>query len=232
MTQYLSDKLRVLSFVSILLVLYIHSSFHENEINGMEINIMTQDFISGMVGRCAVPLFYIISGWLFFRKCPDGVLSVWRKMKKRVRTLLVPYLIGCLLCVCVSVAIAVLPGVSKYMNGNILPLFNESMGNIVCSVFYAGDTGMPVAYQLWFLRDLLLVIATAPLWYYALRYLRWAFVAVVFALTFFNIPNLPVFALFWFVLGGQLASVNVESCKFIRGGNSCFPCLSCCAWRK
>lgn len=75
MTQYLSDKLRVLSFVSILLVLYIHSSFHEDEINGMEINIMTQDFISGMVGRCAVPLFYIISGWLFLGNVPMVCLA-------------------------------------------------------------------------------------------------------------------------------------------------------------
>lgn len=29
MTQYLSDKLKVLSFISIMLVLYIHSDFKE-----------------------------------------------------------------------------------------------------------------------------------------------------------------------------------------------------------
>lgn len=35
MTQYLSNKLRVLSLISILFVLYIHSGFHSNEIEGM-----------------------------------------------------------------------------------------------------------------------------------------------------------------------------------------------------
>lgn len=37
MTQYLSDKFKVLSLISIILVLYIHSGFHDypNEIQGM-----------------------------------------------------------------------------------------------------------------------------------------------------------------------------------------------------
>lgn len=35
MTQYLSDKLRVLSLISIIFVLYIHSRFQPNEIMGM-----------------------------------------------------------------------------------------------------------------------------------------------------------------------------------------------------
>ena len=33
MTQYLSDKLKVLSFISIMLVLYIHSDFKEQDIS-------------------------------------------------------------------------------------------------------------------------------------------------------------------------------------------------------
>ncbi len=68
MTKFLSDKFKVLSFISIILVLYIHSGFHDypNEIQGMVFNTNLQNFISGMIGRCAVPLFYAISGYLFF----------------------------------------------------------------------------------------------------------------------------------------------------------------------
>ncbi len=218
MTQYLSDKLKVLSLVSIMLVLYIHSGFHDFEIGGMAANNAVQNFLSGMMGRCAVPLFYVISGWLFFRSLPDGVRSVWGKMRKRVRTLLVPYLVGALFCVGFSVAVAVAPGTAKYMNGSIMPLFQESIGKILCSIFYAGESGTPVAFQLWFLRDLILIVATAPLWYYALRYLRWVFVAAAFALTYLKIPHVPVVALFWFSLGGQLTTVNVEGKNVIRGG--------------
>lgn len=41
MNQYFSDKLKVMSFLLIILVLYIHSGFHEipSEISGMSFNI-------------------------------------------------------------------------------------------------------------------------------------------------------------------------------------------------
>ena len=81
MTQYLSDKLRVLSLISIILVLYIHSGFHADEIEGMVMNDRVQEFVSGMMGRCAVPLFYVISGYLFFLKVPEGMKSIYGKMR-------------------------------------------------------------------------------------------------------------------------------------------------------
>ena len=46
MTQYLSDKLKVLSFISIMLVLYIHSDFKEQDILGMFWNNKIQVIIS------------------------------------------------------------------------------------------------------------------------------------------------------------------------------------------
>lgn len=65
MTQYLSDKFKVLSLISIILVLYIHSGFHDypNEIQGMVFNTNLQNFISGMIGRCAVP-FVLCDKWI------------------------------------------------------------------------------------------------------------------------------------------------------------------------
>ena len=86
MTQYLSDKLRILSLISIIFVLYIHSNFHADEIEGMVMNDRFQEFISEMMGRCAVPLFYMVSGYLFFLKVPEEMASIYGKMKKRVRT--------------------------------------------------------------------------------------------------------------------------------------------------
>lgn len=212
MSQYLSDKLKVLSLFSMMLVLCIHSGFRELE------NNVVQEFLSGMIGRCAVPLFYVISGWLFFRSLHDGVRGVWAKMKKRVRTLLVPYIIGCVFCVGFSVIVAVTPGTSRFINDSIMPLFDKSFWDILCSVFYAKDGGLPIAYQLWFLRDLILIVAMAPLWYCGLRYLGWGFVVIVFSLTYLHLPHVPVSSLFWFSLGGQLTTIDIEGSKIIRGG--------------
>lgn len=210
MTQYLSDKLRILSLISIIIVLYIHSGFHADEIEGMAWNDRVQDFVSGMMGRCAVPLFYVISGYLFFLRVPEGMKSIYGKMRKRVGTLVVPYIIGCLFFVGFGVLMAVLPGVSKYMNSSLMPLFSKPIGEILRSIFYDADNGAPCAFQLWFLRDLILIVATSPLWYLCLKHLKWGFVAVVFVLTYFDVPHVPFYSLFWFVLGGQLTKAKIE----------------------
>ena len=208
MTQYLSDKLRVLSLVSIILVLYIHSGFHADEIEGMMMNDSVQTFVSGMIGRCAVPLFYVISGYLFFLKVPEGIKSIYGKMRKRVGTLVVPYIIGCLFFVGFGVLMAVLPGVSKYMNSSMMPLFSNPVGEILRSIFYDAGNGAPCAFQLWFLRDLILIVATSPLWYLLLKHLRWILVVTCFGFTYLHIQFIPFFALFWFLFGGQLVQVK------------------------
>ncbi len=211
MSHYLSEKLKVLSFFCIILVLYIHSQFNDFEISPYPAAKTVQGILSGILGKCAVPMFYVISGWLFFRSLPEGLSSVWAKMKKRAKTLLVPYLVGCAACTSFYMTVAVIPGTSKYMNFQILQLFNVSIGEIIYSIFY-----LPIAYPLWFLRDLILLVATAPLWYFALRYLKWGFVAAALALTFFDTPHVPALALFWFTLGGQLTTLYVESRSFTR----------------
>lgn len=93
------------------------------------INDRVQEFMSGMMGRCAVPLFYMISGYLFFLKVPEGMTSIYGKMMKRGRTLVVPYIIGCLFFVGFGVLMTVLPGVSKYMNSSVMPLFQSRWEN-------------------------------------------------------------------------------------------------------
>lgn len=208
MTQYLSNKLRVLSLISILFVLYIHSGFHSNEIEGMIWNYRCQDFVSVMVGRCAVPLFYVISGYLFFLKVSDGMKSIYAKIQKRIRTLLIPYIVGCLFFVGFGVLIAIMPGISKYVNGSVMPLFDKPIQQIICSIFYDQGDGSPCAFQLWFLRDLILIVATSPIWYLLLRYLKWLLVVISFCFTYLHIPFVPFYALFWFLLGGQLVQVR------------------------
>lgn len=216
MTQYLSDKLRVLSLISIIFVLYIHSRFQPNEIMGMAYYDKIQLFTSEMIGRCAVPLFYLISGYLFFMKVPDGVKSIGRKIRKRIKSLLIPYFIGCVFFVIFYSFIALLPWTSNLINSSssIMPLFQKPYSIILISIFYDGGTGYPCAFQLWFLRDLILIVATSPLWYLCLKHLKWGFVAVVFVLTYFDVPHVPFYSLFWFVLGGLLTKVKIE-----MGGN-------------
>jgi surface polysaccharide O-acyltransferase-like enzyme len=210
MTQYLSEKIKILSSTAILLVLYIHSGFHSNEIEGMKLNGYLQEMISGMLGRCAVPLFYLISGYLFFYNVSNGIHSVIEKIKKRVQTLLIPYIIGCMFFVVFYIVMEIIPGTAPFMNDSLLYLFDGNFGNIIYAIFYDVGNGSPLAFQLWFLRDLIILVILSPILYLLYKYLRWYWIAGIFVLNYFSISHFPVYALFWFGLGGALVSTNIS----------------------
>lgn len=165
MTKFLSDKFKVLSFISIILVLYIHSGFHDypNEIQGMVFNTNLQNFISGMIGRCAVPLFYAISGYLFFTGLYDGgnanYPKLWFKIKKRGKTLLVPYIIACLFPVVFNLVLEFIPGIEQFVNNKgISKNFHQPIDKILNFIYFDSGNGSPYAFHLWFLRDLIFIV--------------------------------------------------------------------------
>lgn len=174
MTQYLSDKFKVLSLISIILVLYIHSGFHDypNEIQGMIFNANLQNFISGMIGRCAVPLFYAISGYLFFTGLYGGrnanYQKLWFKIKKRGKTLLVPYIIACLFPVVFNLALEFIPGIEQFVNNKgISKNFHQPIDKILNFIYFDSGNGSPYAFHLWFLRDLIFIVILSPILLYA-----------------------------------------------------------------
>ena len=171
MTQYLSDKIKVLSLVCIIFVLYAHSMFHDypNEIEGMTFNFILQGFIGKI--RCgAMPLFFAISGYLFFRNIDikagrrECYGQLWTKMRKRCRTLVVPYVIACLFPVAFQLVLEQVPAARPFMNGGG---FSENFSKTVSQLFYMiyidSGNGTPYAFQLWFLRDLIVIVALSPI---------------------------------------------------------------------
>ena len=206
MNHFLSDKIKVISFILIILVLYIHSGFHNtpNEIQGMAFNNYLQKYLSGMIGRCAVPLFYAISGYLFFLNTNEGIPSILRKMKKRIRTLLIPYIIAAVFFPVFLMSIELLPFTKDFVNnGNFSDNLHLPLTKIFTSLFFAKTSGgYPWAFHLWFLRDLIIIVTISPLLYYIRKVVSSKILVIVlFALSFCKIEILPVYALFWFMAG-------------------------------
>lgn len=205
MTQRLSDKIKFLSFVSIILVLYIHSGFHDytHEIYGMPYNHILQDAISGMLGRCAVPLFYMMSGFLFFKNISD-VKDVLIKQKKRVKTLLIPFVIAALFLPLFYLCMEIVPLVQKFNNSvGFVEQLNAPWYVILQSLFFKVPNGTsPWGFHLWFLRDLIIVIAFVPIVYFLRKTLgKIVLILVVFVLSLFRFDGIPLMPLFWFLLG-------------------------------
>lgn len=206
MSKSLSEKIKLLSFLSIILVLYKHSDFHEypHEIANMPFNLYLQKFLSGMIGRCAVPLFFTISGYLFFLRIDYGIVDVWKKMKKRIRTLLVPYLFACLFLPLFYIVMERVPGTEAFVNSdNFSDNLKRPLFQLLFFLYVDSGTGSPCAFHLWFLRDLIVIVAFSPL-LYLIRQSRINAVLVCFilyGLSMLQLSIIPFYGLFWFMFG-------------------------------
>lgn len=209
MDQYLSDKIKVISFICILLVLYIHSTYGIEVFPEGSLYYYIQNMISRMLGRCAVPLFFMISGYLFFLHTSHGLSSILQKMKKRIRTLLIPYITASLIILLINIIVSVTPGISSFVNNPIFPLLEKGCFRVFYAVLFNDGSGLPTAFHLWFLRDLIILVLFSPIWYFLLKYLKWYWIPIVFILDFFSFNYFPVYALSWFSLGAALVKTDV-----------------------
>lgn len=163
MSKYLSHKITILYTLLIVMVLYIHSYYKEGEL------YPAVDFIQHFWGWgiCSVAncLFFAISGYLFARNLTH-IRQIWSKQKKRFRTLIMPYLLWNLIFVLWYVVLEHLPGVNGFNNSGSLAndIFSKPVGQMLYALFLA-----PAAFQMWFLRDLIFMVALTPLLWWLAR---------------------------------------------------------------
>lgn len=101
MNDYLSKKIKFLSFFAMIGVVYCHAYNYFDRFlqsrtvlsEGANPGAMLQFFIINGLVRFAVPLFFIFSGYLFFVHFEFTWKGYLQKVLKRVRTLVVPFLI-------------------------------------------------------------------------------------------------------------------------------------------
>lgn len=219
MSPFTSTKIKLLSFLLIIFVLYIHSGFHQEEIIGMKLNYYVQQFFSNYIGRLAVPLFFSFSGHLFFLNTNNEITAILKKIKTRIYSLIPPYFYGCVFFVAFLYLISVIPGSQKFFNGSVEHYFTLPLLNLIKNVFWMVDNGSsPMAFQLWFLRDLIVVVGISPILFYIFKYMNyWGFL-LLFLLSYvpFNqyfilnsaVPTTLFTSSLWFALGGILAANN------------------------
>ena len=157
MSKYLSDKLTILYTVLIVMVVYIHSYYLEAEYYPTA--LFLQKLTGAGICRIANCLFFVISGYLFARNIHSNS-DVFQKIRKRLSTLLVPYLIWNVIFILWYVFLDVIPGVDRWVNsGGVLnQLVNQSIWKTLYQLWWE-----PAAFQLWFLRDLLVMVVFTPL---------------------------------------------------------------------
>jgi surface polysaccharide O-acyltransferase-like enzyme len=140
---------------------------------------------SEVLGRIAVPLFFFISGFLFFLNMNSfNIKSYGNKLRIRMRTLLVPYLFWNILAIVGFYVIVAVPMLNVFVRRE---LSLEYCLQYLWGVPDAEGKGfMPLSYQFWFIRDLMVVVIFTPVVYFICKWLKLYGIVFIGILWFFG----------------------------------------------
>lgn len=193
----LSRKITILSSLSMLLVVMAHCIF--GTANYFFSKFIDVFFFSTFI-RVAVPVFFIISGFFFWKGYSSFSLNDYKiKIRKRVNNLLFPFLLYSLISIVFLYIGYLLPFSRPFFNGyNVLEFNLSDFINIILF--------KPFNAPLWFLRDLFLISLISPVIYLFLNKIKYLFLFSLFFLWLLDV-NLHVFTidgLFFFSIGSFL----------------------------
>lgn len=142
--------------------------------------------IEGFLRHQSVPIYFFISGFVFFFNVEWSGETYRRKLKNRVKTLLIPYLIWNAAAIGIVLAghLPLFDGIRAHhtdihfslkallacfwnYNSDFFPQLNEavSSGSVIAYSY-------PINVPLWFLRNLMIVVVCTPLLYRILKYAK------------------------------------------------------------
>ncbi|WP_455972753.1 acyltransferase family protein [Bacteroides congonensis] len=198
----LIDSLR---FPMAVLVVAAHSDIKGN---------MFSQSISHVLAHVAVPIFFMISGFLFFKGIETWKWDKWKhKIVSRVNTLLIPYVIWITLYLAIHLTI---PSLSDYWCANQWNLDRlDIWGN-------PNISSSPALVPMWFIRDLIVCISITPIIYFFFHkpkglcdYVKIVVSSTIVLLLYLSqtslcIPGVSSFSIFYFCFGALLSLNGFE----------------------
>jgi len=170
MNKILSDKIRIISFLCTVLVVFRHSlnlqafglsSYRNPHVAVIECGI-------SKITEVAVPYFFIISGYFFLRYSYYGNGEYMTMVRKKIRTLFVPFLFWNI--------VGVFPLLLMHQF-----VFEDTPWKYILQLLNSDWNGV-----LWYVRDIMTMMALVPLysWIFTVNN-RWLY-TVLFILLFMN----------------------------------------------
>lgn len=208
-----------LRFPLIMVVVLIHCNYPATGLtevqNSAPIFYTIQQFLQHHIYTVAVPLFFFISGYLFFRNGIPDYIDLKRKLIRRLQTLLIPYILWNTIGMCVF-----LLKTSHYFV-NYFPQYADldlSILYLIKGFIAVPNTKFPYDLSLWFLRNLIIIIGITPLLCIAFKKMRFLALLIPIVLICF-VPSFCYglsFDLFYFMIGGVFSIINYDLCDFIK----------------
>jgi surface polysaccharide O-acyltransferase-like enzyme len=200
-----SERITILRFLLIVLVVFIHIVPAETSNAG----IFISDLFSNTFARSAVPLFFCISGYLFFNNFSCSLNTFIKKWKNRFKTLVIPYIFWNSALLCAIVVAGKMPMLGHYFDGGKYSINPTSVFTLIdYYIGYNNPSGQPIMYQFWFIRELIIISLLTPLLYWLIKKLGVYFILIVGTLWYSGIDIHPIFkmqSVLFFTIGAYLA---------------------------
>ena len=203
-----SNKVKYTSFIMSVFVMYIHAinvSYYNFGTNTITVLHYVIRLLADTLGKLAVPYFFIMSAYWLFRVSEEPSEKkncIQKKIVKKVKTLLIPYLCWNTIGMVFYMAITRIPFISSMMNNQ--EVIEITLDSILKGVFLHANY-----YSFWYMSDLIVLTAISPLVLQIFQNKK-ASIAMIFTLflfAYFGVDFIVFKAesLFYFSLGGYIS---------------------------
>ena len=239
-TDLRSQALDLLRFPLAVVILTVHVfgtgvlAVHGVEYSLENIPVMSgvMGFINAFLKDQSVPIYFFISGYVFFIGDEFTKDVYVRKLKNRIKTLLIPYIIWNTAAILMQAALflpyfrSLLPGLAMVETDWSFTGVLQCYWNLTKGVFAAWypDAGslFPQNAPLWFIRDLMIVVLCTPLIYRFLKWARnyavWLFGVSWFVLNYWQLGHVLQLstAFFFFSWGAYLSIAKKDMLEYFE----------------
>jgi len=177
------------------------------------------------LGETGVPAYFFISGYLFFL----SKKNYGQKLKDRIHTLLIPYILWNLLLLLFYLV--------AYALGHPLVIFKTNIADYnwidYLRVFwdrgeFDNGNSAPILCPLWYIRNLFVMSLLSPILYYIIRYVREVFlIAVAVWWMMINNNAFTPQTIFFFSLGAYFSIFKINPLKMVVEWKGLFLILTC-----
>jgi len=169
--------------------------------------------IPKIICQIAVPLFFLISGYLFFFSLRTWNWNIWQsKIHRRIHTLLIPYILW-------SFLRFLLRNENISFNVDTLShiLWHDSWTDAGGYISWLGtyiSISVPVHVAFWFIRDLIILTILSPCIYYAIKRLG-SVIIIMLGLAYISsiwptFPGQSIRSVFFYSLGAWISIKNID----------------------
>lgn len=221
--RHQSEVINTLRFPLIVMIVLFHMYPPEEAIVSpyTSYNLIATFFSAHGISQLAVPTFFLISGYFFYYHLKIWNKTVYaQKLRKRIKTLLIPYLLWNGIPFLAIILVRTIIGMSSGISLNLVKEFGNSVSWLRAFWDCGIPNGHPFDVPLWYVRDLIVCSLCSPVIYFLIRKLGAIYILLLAACFISNIwLNLTGFsarAWFFFSFGAYLSVNKVNMVCMLR----------------